>query len=320
MDILVVDDNIKSLQNVAKFIRKLGHNVDECESAFMALELFKKRSYQVVFSDIKMPQMSGIDLLKVIPDFSSDTKVVLITAYADLQTSIEAVRYNAFDYLLKPISIEKLIDVIERVNILLAETKIKRSLNILLYSKQLFLAEGICVALRTEKDFNVANYTHTYTDFTRQAELGKCDIILVDVDSIPMEKCISIYFKYPKKTVIALTSYEIGSMDIPLSIPVISLDNCSPYDLILRLKSFLKNSFIEMGTSVDMASAASLGTQEKEILLRVAQGKTNKEIAQELYLSPTTIRNYVSKILQKLNIPNRTAAALFVSKYMLNND
>jgi DNA-binding NarL/FixJ family response regulator len=62
---------------------------------------------------------------------------------------------------------------------------------------------------------------------------------------------------------------------------------------------------------------AELTAQERKILLLVAEGKTNKEIAGEVYLSDKTVKNYVSSILSKLNLQRRTQAAAFVAKHHL---
>jgi len=62
---------------------------------------------------------------------------------------------------------------------------------------------------------------------------------------------------------------------------------------------------------------ADLTTQERKILLLVAEGKTNKEIAAEVFLSDKTVKNYVSSILSKLNLQRRTQAAAFVAKHRL---
>ncbi|KJS20558.1 MAG: hypothetical protein VR72_14245 [Clostridiaceae bacterium BRH_c20a] len=324
MNILIVDDNIKGLENVARFIRKLGHSVDECESALKAFELFKERNYELVFIDIKMPQMSGVDFLKAMLEFPSDTKVVLVTAYAELETAIAAVRYNAFDYLLKPISIDKLVDVIERVSAFFAKMEKNRSINILLYSKQIFLAVGICSTLRAEEDINKINYVTTYSHCIQQTKNVRYDIILIDVDSVRTEELTSIHLKYPDKKVIALISQNKEKADNPQGIPIIYLEDCNRHDLLNRLNSILDGQLTNNESAFSHLKTVEpnmkMNYREKEILLRVAQGKTNKEIAQELYLSPTTIRNYVSKILQKLNIQNRTVAALYVSKYMLEKE
>lgn len=76
------------------------------------IEMFKP---DVVFTDIRMPGISGLDLLKVIPEVSPDTKVVIITGFAEFSYAREAVKYHAYDYLLKPIKEEDLLRVMTAI-------------------------------------------------------------------------------------------------------------------------------------------------------------------------------------------------------------
>src|ERR1700690_3423920 len=100
-DILVVDDDPNISQVVESIISNDGHRVDVAGSGEEALELFAKGDYSLLISDIVMPGMNGIDLLKKIKQISADTQVVIMTSHAELKTAIEALRSNAYDYLLK---------------------------------------------------------------------------------------------------------------------------------------------------------------------------------------------------------------------------
>jgi DNA-binding NtrC family response regulator len=102
---------------VGRFLRQLGHNVTEFKNAEGALDAYAKNDYPMVLSDIKMPGMSGIQLLKAIQSLPSGwrTDVVLFTGYGDMQSSIEALRIGAFDYLLKPVNAEELASITEKI-------------------------------------------------------------------------------------------------------------------------------------------------------------------------------------------------------------
>ena len=69
-----------------------------------ALRLLKQERFDLILADIKMPRMSGTDLLFQIRDLGLDTKVILMTAYASLETAVQALRGDASDYLVKPFS------------------------------------------------------------------------------------------------------------------------------------------------------------------------------------------------------------------------
>jgi two-component system response regulator AtoC len=117
MLILLVDDEEKCRGVLAKVLTAFGHQVTECSDGLAAINLVKSQKVDLILSDIRMPRMSGLDLLKNIHALPANQKVavILITAFGDMQTAIEALRLGAFDYLLKPIDFDDLVTRIERV-------------------------------------------------------------------------------------------------------------------------------------------------------------------------------------------------------------
>ncbi|WP_235910921.1 sigma-54-dependent transcriptional regulator [Heliobacterium mobile] len=118
MNILLVDDDSDSRTCVGEFLRELGHEVDECGNGQDAITLFFRGNYSMVLSDICMPKLSGIDLLQSImsqSDVRRNTDIILFTGNGDMETAIAALRAGASDYLLKPIDIEQLAAITERI-------------------------------------------------------------------------------------------------------------------------------------------------------------------------------------------------------------
>lgn len=117
MNILLVDDDSNSRISVGRFLRQLGYDVAEFNNARDALAAYTKSDYPMVLSDIKMPGMSGIELLKAIQSLPNgwQTDVVLYTGYGDMASSIEALREGAYDYLLKPVNAEELAAITEKI-------------------------------------------------------------------------------------------------------------------------------------------------------------------------------------------------------------
>jgi DNA-binding NtrC family response regulator len=117
MYILIVDDDEKSRGVLAKLLKTLGHQVTECLDGYAAIEAVKLHEFHLIISDIRMPRISGIELLKKIRALpaNQDIAVILFTGFGDMQTAIEALRLGAFDYLLKPINFKELVVLIERV-------------------------------------------------------------------------------------------------------------------------------------------------------------------------------------------------------------
>jgi two-component system, NtrC family, response regulator AtoC len=119
MNILLIDDDPLSLESLNDFLGAiLGHHVTRSESAKEALAIFKRTPYPMVITDLRMPEMSGVDLLRLIRKSPEGrfTDVVVITGYGDMKSAIEALRAGAFDYLHKPINVEELALVVDRIN------------------------------------------------------------------------------------------------------------------------------------------------------------------------------------------------------------
>ena len=102
--VLVVDDEGANRYSVSKTLQRVGYVVSEAASGEEALELMKKQAFDVVLTDIRMPGLDGVELLRLIKEESPDIIVILMTAYASLGTAVEALRLGAHDYLIKPSS------------------------------------------------------------------------------------------------------------------------------------------------------------------------------------------------------------------------
>ncbi|MHB1041778.1 MAG: sigma-54-dependent transcriptional regulator [Eubacteriales bacterium] len=116
MNILLVDDDHDSRSSVAEFLREEGHTVAESANGSEALSTFHSGEFHLVLTDIRMPKMSGIELLRRIrgAEGAQAVDVVLFTGNGDMHSAVEALRAGAYDYLLKPINVEELVAVIDR--------------------------------------------------------------------------------------------------------------------------------------------------------------------------------------------------------------
>ncbi|SPD72057.1 Protein with response regulator receiver domain [uncultured Desulfobacterium sp.] len=113
--ILVVDDEIGICRNVEKILSKNNYQVTHAQSAKVALEKMAKESYSLLISDIIMPEVDGIELLKRTKEQWPSTKVVMMTAYASTDTAMKAIRLGAEDYVPKPFTPDGLRDKVEKV-------------------------------------------------------------------------------------------------------------------------------------------------------------------------------------------------------------
>lgn len=102
--VLVVDDEGAIRYSVSKTLQRVGYNVNEAASGEEALDSIRNQRYDVILTDIRMPGITGVELLKRIKDLAPDAIVILMTGYASLGTAVEALRLGAHDYLIKPSS------------------------------------------------------------------------------------------------------------------------------------------------------------------------------------------------------------------------
>jgi two-component system, NtrC family, response regulator PilR len=111
--ILVVDDD-KGMQDVLEImLTRAGYQVATADDGAAALELVRKRSFDLVITDLKMPRVDGIDLLKGIKETKPGTAVILLTAFASGETALAAMREGAHDYVEKNFNVDDLLDIVQ---------------------------------------------------------------------------------------------------------------------------------------------------------------------------------------------------------------
>ncbi|TYR95933.1 response regulator, partial [Citrobacter freundii] len=112
--ILIVDDEDNVRRMLATAFSLQGHETHCASDGKAALSLFSEMQPDVVLMDIRMPEMDGIDALKVMRTQQPRIPVILMTAYAEVETAVEALRSGAFDYVIKPFDLDELSMVIQR--------------------------------------------------------------------------------------------------------------------------------------------------------------------------------------------------------------
>ena len=112
--ILVVDDEKVIREILADFLDHEGYIVHTVEDGAEALKELHRRSYNLVISDLKMPNMTGLELIQKISEESLPVLTVIMTGFGTVETAIEAMKKGAYDYILKPFKIEEVVHVVER--------------------------------------------------------------------------------------------------------------------------------------------------------------------------------------------------------------
>lgn len=213
------------------------------------------------------------------------------------------------------------------------------NLRILLVDDHEVVRLGLRSLLQRHPNFDVVAEAGNANEAVQKALDNKPDIVLMDV-RLPggngIEACEKITAKLPETKVIMLTSYaedellfsairagavgyvlkQIGSKDL-----IRAIESAAQGEATLD-PSLTQRVFSEMRRVVqkeEQTAFADLTAQEMQVLALIAEGKTNREIAENLFLSEGTVRNYVSSILSKLGVSNRAEAAAYAVQHHLKD-
>ena len=114
--VLIVDDEEEFRDLTGKRLKKRGLDVFLAESGLDALAVLQKNSIDVVLLDVKMPGMDGIETLRRIRTTHPQVEVVLLTGHASIDSGIEGMKFGAFDYMMKPVELEQLLEKLADAN------------------------------------------------------------------------------------------------------------------------------------------------------------------------------------------------------------
>ena len=130
--ILVVDDEDIIRESLSFVLKKEGYAVEEAENGKAAYDKLLEESFDLVITDIEMPQMKGTQLIEEIEKLNIQTSIIVITAFGSLDTAIKALRNGAADYILKPIEFDELLIKVKRIfevkNLLLENRILKKEI------------------------------------------------------------------------------------------------------------------------------------------------------------------------------------------------
>ena len=219
----------------------------------------------------------------------------------------------------------------------MTEGSVSRPLRLLVVDDHEVVRQGLVALLDRRADFQVVAEAGTVAEAIESARRMQPDIVIMDVrlpDGSGVEACREIRAERPATRVVILTSYP--DEDAVLSAIVAGasgylLKQIRARDLVTALQTLGRGESLldpavtekvlervrRIATGAYTDEMAQLTQQEQKILARVAEGKTNKEIAADVFLSDKTVKNYVSSILSKLNLERRAQAAAFVAKHRI---
>ena len=210
-------------------------------------------------------------------------------------------------------------------------------LRLLLVDDHEVVRQGLRALIERRPAFQIVAEAGTVSEAVAAARRYEPDLVLMDVrlpDGSGVEACRAIREELPATRVVMLTSYpdeeavlaailagasgyllkEIRGRDLVAALEAVGRGD-SLLDPAVTERVLERVRRMAAGDASDELS--ELTSQERKILMLVAEGKTNREIAAEVFLSDKTVKNYVSSILSKLNLQRRAQAAAFVAKHRL---
>ena len=111
--ILVVDDDESIRKTMKAILEDAGYIVDLAATGSEAIQKTKEKAYNIALLDIRLPDMEGIELLKLIKDTVPHTRKIMVTGYPSMQNAVAALNKNADAYLIKPVNVEKLLNTVK---------------------------------------------------------------------------------------------------------------------------------------------------------------------------------------------------------------
>ena len=112
--LLIVEDEETLRESLGRVLIQEGYEVDSVSSSEAALTTIDEKNYDLIITDIILPGINGIQLLRKCREKNPKAKFIIITAFASIETAVEAIRTGAFDYLVKPIQHRELKDIIKK--------------------------------------------------------------------------------------------------------------------------------------------------------------------------------------------------------------
>ncbi len=273
--ILLVDDEEIVLKSYRKDLSSYGYHIETASNGADAIARLEHNSFNIIITDLVMPGLGGLDVLKAVRDLSSEAGVIILTGHGDMVTAVKALQKGADDYLCKPCDIEEL------------NFRIERCLEKQDYKNKMRLAE---VALRKSHE----NLELKVKERTRNLEEANIALTVLlkkrDKDKKRLEE-----------QVLANTKELIIPYLEKLNKTHLTRDQRSCLEIVDKNLKELTSPFIRSLSSKFL----KLTPAELQVANLIRHGMTTKEIATTLNLSVETINNHRKHIRKKSGITNK---------------
>ncbi|MCD2452720.1 MULTISPECIES: response regulator transcription factor [Methylicorpusculum] len=290
--VLIVDDSPETLSMLNDTLDQAGLTVLVALEGAQALTIVDNITPDIILMDAIMPHMDGFEACKRLKANRSlaHIPVIFMTGLSDTESIVKGLQAGGVDYINKPVKGDELI---ARMQVHLANARLTLSAQTALDTagQYLFAASSEGALLWTTPQanqlFNTAGVTIDWLE-----------------ENLPnqLRQLLQPQFNKEKGLLIKVN-------EKPLEIRYIGQTGANEF--LLRLIDLQRPSEIER-----LRSALPITEREAEVLLWIARGKTNREIGTILSMSPRTVNKHLEQVFRKLNVENRTTAAVFAMKYL----
>lgn len=296
--VLIVDDEQQMRLAIGETLRRAGYSTSEAPTPLEGLTLFNNTEYDLVISDIRMPEMSGIELLARLKSQNPNVPVIMVTAYGTIEDAVETMKRGAEDYLLKPFSPDYLEEVVartlrigtkkettDRYQIITEDAEMKRLLSFLLKASATDATVLIQAESGTGKEL-VARYVHNNSPRKDK------EFIAVNCAAVPENLLESELFGYEKGAFTGASSSKEGKFELANG-GTLLLDEISEMSTLLQaklLRVLQEKEIDKVGGKkpipVDVRVIASTNSDLSEL---VNNGKFREDLYYRLNVVPLNI-------------------------------
>lgn len=300
--ILLVEDDITFSEMLTRFLERHFYTVDVSYNIKNACSLLKKQTYDLVFTDLRLPDGDGIALLKQIKNSKKPIPVVLMTSYAEVSTAVQAMKQGAFDYISKPFNPDEVLEVIgnaleEKTNKFLPKDAPKTET---MPSQKRFV-QGISAASKTLQEYiHLVAPTNLSVLITGESGTGKEVVaktihlksprsenpfIAVDCGAIPKEIASSEFFGHKKGAFTGANDDKIGHFETANrgTLFLDEVGNLSYENQIQLLRALQERKIKPVGSSTEIqVDIRLISATNEDLLLAVEKGDFREDLYHRL--------------------------------------
>ncbi|MBN1982731.1 MAG: sigma-54-dependent Fis family transcriptional regulator [Chitinivibrionales bacterium] len=305
--ILIVDDEGKMRALIAMALDAFGHHILEAENGLAALELVQSQHPDLVITDIRMPVMSGLELLQKIKQSEPQTEVIVMTAFADATTGIEAMRGGALEYVTKPFEMEELLLLVKQAcekHRLLSENESLRDAVGKHYSLDTLSSKSKMMQEVLRQAKIVAGYDTTVLVRGKSGtgkellargihhESGRTIFLAVNCGAIPETLLESELFGYEKGAFTGATAQKIGLFERAENGTIFldEIGDISPSLQVKLLRVLQEKEFTRVGgTTAVAARCRVIAATNRNLEQAVSEGDFREDLYYRLNVFPLFI-------------------------------